>query len=44
MDTEMIGYRLIRLEHDENLGGALCGWHRLLPPNPPNAHKEWPLG
>jgi hypothetical protein len=42
--TKMIGHRLVRLEQDENLGGAFCGWHRPRPPNPPIALKEWPLG
>ena len=43
MDPEMVGYCLIRPQQDKNLGGALCGWHRPLPPNPPNALKEWRL-
>lgn len=44
MATEMVGHRLVPLEQDKNLGGALCGWHRPRPPNAPKALKEWPLG
>jgi hypothetical protein len=44
MAAEIIGYWLIPPQQDKNLGGALCGWHRPLPPNPPDAHKEWPAG
>jgi hypothetical protein len=32
MAAEMIGHRLVPLEQDEDLGGALCGWHRSSPP------------
>jgi hypothetical protein len=28
------------VEHDKNLGAALCGWHRPLPNPPERAHPE----
>jgi hypothetical protein len=32
MAAEMIGHRLVPLEQNKDLGGALCGWHRASPP------------